>query len=96
MKRLLLILWRTSRADLHLAWFALKHPDRPAWLLPSLIVLGLYAISPLSYAVPLVGVVDDLVVVPMLLHALLKLLPESIRLYANQRVPVRATQRRYK
>lgn len=79
MKRLFLILWRTSRTDLRLAWFALRHPARPAWLLPALGLLGLYAISPLSYAVPLLGVVDDLVVVPLALHALLKLLPEPIR-----------------
>lgn len=80
MKRLLLILWRTSRADLRLAWFALKHPARPAWLLPCLCLLGLYALSPFSYVVPLVGVVDDLVVVPLALHALLSLLPAPIRL----------------
>lgn len=79
MKRLLLILWRTSRADLRLAWFALRHPARPGWLLPALILLGLYAISPLSYAVPLLGAIDDMVVVPLALHALLKLLPEPIR-----------------
>lgn len=82
MKRLLLILWRMSRADMRLAWFALRHPARPAWLLPALALLGLYALSPLSYAVPLLGAVDDLVVVPMVLHALLKLLPEPIRVSA--------------
>jgi uncharacterized membrane protein YkvA (DUF1232 family) len=80
MKRLLLILWRTSRTDLRLAWFALRHPGRPGWLLPALIVLGLYAISPLSYAVPVLGAIDDLVVVPLLLHGLLKLLPDPIRM----------------
>ena len=80
MKRLLLILWRTSRADLRLAWFALRHPARPIWLLPALALLGLYALSPLSYAVPLLGAVDDLVVVPLLLHGLLMLLPAPIRM----------------
>lgn len=78
MKRLLLILWRMSRTDLRLAWLALRHPGRPVWLLPALVLLGLYAVSPFSYAVPLLGAVDDLVVVPLLLHGLLKLLPESI------------------
>lgn len=82
MKRLMLILWRTSRADLRLAWYALRHPARPVWLLPALVLLGLYAISPLSYAVPLLGAIDDLVVVPLALHALLKLLPEPIRVVA--------------
>jgi len=85
MKRLLLILWRTSKIDLRLAWFALRHPARPVWLLPALGLLGLYAISPFSYVVPLLGVVDDLVVVPLALHALLKLLPEPIRVGAGRR-----------
>ncbi|TCS37385.1 hypothetical protein EDC30_104188 [Paucimonas lemoignei] len=83
MKRLLMILWRTSRTDLRLAWYALRHPSRPAWLLPALIGLGLYALSPLSYAIPLLGAVDDLVVVPLLLHGLLKLLPDPIRMYQH-------------
>ncbi len=85
MKRLLLVLWRTSRADLRLAWYALRHPSRPAWLLPGLCLLGLYAVSPVSYVVPLLGVVDDLVVVPLALHALLKLLPEPIRVSSYRR-----------
>jgi uncharacterized membrane protein YkvA (DUF1232 family) len=80
MKRFLLIMWRTSKADLRLAWFALRHPARPVWLLPALILLGLYAISPVSYVVPLLGAIDDMVVVPLALHALLKLLPEPIRM----------------
>ncbi len=87
MKRLMLILWRTSKVDLRLAWFALRHPARPAWLFPALVVLGLYAISPFSYVVPALGVVDDLVVVPLLLHALLKLLPEPIRASGSRGYP---------
>ncbi len=79
MKRLFLILWRTSRADLRLAWFALRHPARPGWLLPALVLLALYAIAPFSYVVPVLGVVDDLVIVPLALHTLLKLLPAPIR-----------------
>lgn len=85
MKRLWLILWRTSRADLRLAWFALRHPERPAWLLPGLCLLGLYAVSPFSYVVPLLGAIDDLVVVPMLLHGLMKLLPEQIQRHGKRR-----------
>lgn len=88
MKRLLLILWRTSKVDLRLAWFALRHPARPIWLLPALGLLALYAISPFSYVVPLLGVVDDLVVVPLALHALLKLLPEPIRVGEGRRSSV--------
>lgn len=79
MKRLAFILWRTSKRDLRLAWFALRHPARPVWLIPALALLAIYSVSPLSYAIPPLGVVDDLVVVPMALHLLLKLLPPQVR-----------------
>lgn len=79
MKRLALILWRMSKTDLRMLWFALRHPHKPAWLIPATVLLALYAISPLSYAVPFVGLADDLVVVPMLLHFLIKMLPDSLR-----------------
>jgi uncharacterized membrane protein YkvA (DUF1232 family) len=78
MKRLFLVLWRISKADLRLLWFALKHHDRPVWLLPASIALGLYAIAPFNLAIPVLGVVDDLVLVPLVLHTLLKLLPPHV------------------
>ena len=79
MKRMLLLLWRMSKADLTLLWFAIKHPARPGWLLPSTVALALYALSPLNFVFPLLGVVDDMVLVPLALHGLLKLLPASIQ-----------------
>ena len=79
MKRLVLVMWRMSKADLALLWFAIKHPARPVWLLPSTILLALYALSPLNFAIPLLGIVDDMVLVPLALHGLLKLLPPHIR-----------------
>lgn len=79
MKRLLLILFRVSRADLRLAWFALRHPARPVWLLPALLLLGVYALSPHSYVVPPLGLIDDLVIVPLALHFLMTLLPPQLR-----------------
>jgi uncharacterized membrane protein YkvA (DUF1232 family) len=78
MKRLLLILWRMSRTDLRLLWFALRHRDRPVWLLPVTLILGLYAIAPFNLAVPVLGVVDDMVLLPLVLHYLLRLLPPHI------------------
>jgi uncharacterized membrane protein YkvA (DUF1232 family) len=78
MKRLLLILWRMSRTDLRLLWFALRHRDRPAWLLPVTLILGLYAIAPFNLAVPVLGVVDDMVLLPLVLHYVLRLLPPHI------------------
>jgi len=40
-------------------WFALRHPHRPVWLLPAVLVLGFYALEPFNFLVPLIGVVDD-------------------------------------
>ena len=68
-----------SKADLRMLWFALKHPTRPGWLLPAASALGLYAIAPWNIAIPALGIVDDLVLVPLMLHALLKLLPAHVR-----------------
>ena len=75
----LLRLWRMVGKDLHLLWFALVHPRRPSWLVPALVLLALYALDPLNFALPFVGAVDDVVIIPMLLHLLLRLLPEHIR-----------------
>lgn len=72
-------LWRLSGRDLRLLWFALRHPGRPIWLLPALAAIGLYALEPLNFALPLVGIIDDLVLVPLLLHALVKFLPPTVR-----------------
>lgn len=75
----LLRLWRLVAGDLRLLWFALRHPDRPPWLWPVAVALGLYALDPVNFALPLAGIVDDLVLVPLLLHLVVKLLPTGIR-----------------
>ena len=80
----LLRLWRLAGSDLGLLWYALKHPARPLWLIPGLVVLGAYAVEPANFAIPLLGAVDDLILVPLLLHALARLLPAEIR-YAFER-----------
>jgi uncharacterized membrane protein YkvA (DUF1232 family) len=72
-------LWRLAGRDLSLLWYALRHPERPLWLLPATLLLGLYALEPANFALPLLGVVDDLVLVPLLLHGLMQLLPAGIR-----------------
>jgi uncharacterized membrane protein YkvA (DUF1232 family) len=77
--RRLLLLWRVGRNDLRLLWFALRHPARPLWLLPVTALLALFALEPANFAIPLLGAVDDLVLLPMILHALLALLPPGVR-----------------
>jgi uncharacterized membrane protein YkvA (DUF1232 family) len=66
-------LWRMSRNDLRLVWLALRHPNRPTWLLPAALALGFFALEPLNFAIPVLGVIDDLFLLPLLLHGLAKI-----------------------
>jgi uncharacterized membrane protein YkvA (DUF1232 family) len=75
----LLRLWRLARADLGLLLYALRHPSRPVWLWPAALLLVLYAIDPFNFLVPLLGIVDDVILLPIILHLTLSLLPGEIR-----------------
>lgn len=93
MKRIF-ALWRlVTGQDLRLLWFAIRHENRPAWLLPGLAVLALFAVEPLNFALPVVGVVDELLLVPFVLHTMVKLLPVHV-LDGFQRVYVGRRSRR--
>lgn len=84
----LLRLWRLGGQDLRFLWFALRHAERPAWLWPTAIFLAVYALEPFNFVLPVVGFVDDFVLLPLVLHAMLKLLPFGIRAeFDRRRVP---------
>ena len=76
----LMRLWRLAAGDLKILWFALRHTHRPIWLWPAAIVLGLYALEPLNFALPALGVVDDFILLPLALHVLVRFLPLGIRI----------------
>ncbi|CAH0144737.1 hypothetical protein SRABI118_00374 [Massilia sp. Bi118] len=79
MKRLF-ALWRmVAGQDLRLLWFAVRHEQRPPWLLPALAGLALFAIEPANFALPMLGAVDEFVLVPLALHGLVKMLPLQVR-----------------
>jgi len=76
------------RRDGRLFWFALRHPDAPRWLKPAAFGLVLYAISPLDLIpdfIPGVGLVDDVVLIPLAVHLILKCLPPHILRQAQAR-----------
>jgi uncharacterized membrane protein YkvA (DUF1232 family) len=73
-------LWRMSRSDIRVLWFALRHPNRPTWLLPATLGLGFFAFEPFNFAIPLLGVVDDLFILPLLLHGLVKIAEHAMML----------------
>jgi uncharacterized membrane protein YkvA (DUF1232 family) len=77
-----------ARQDLRVLWFALRHRRRPAWLWPAVGLLALYALDPFNFAMPALGMVDDLIILPLALHLLVKLLPLDILAgFARQSVP---------
>jgi uncharacterized membrane protein YkvA (DUF1232 family) len=84
--RRLFRLWRLSGRDLRVLWYALRQRDRPSWLLPAAFLLLFFAIEPLNLAFPLLGVVDDFVLLPLLLRGLVSLVEPSLRAKRDDRV----------
>lgn len=75
------LLWTLVRGDARQLWFALRHPAAPGWLKLGTALIALYLLSPIDLipeALPLIGVVDDLVLVPLAIRWLLKLLPPEV------------------
>ncbi len=78
----LLALYGIVRKDLRILWFALRHPDRPPWLLPAVAGLLVYLVSPIDLipdALPVIGIVDDLVLVPLVVGWLVSRLPPHLK-----------------
>lgn len=70
------------RNDARVLWHALRHPQSPAWLKLGAVGLVAYALSPIDLlpdALPLLGVVDDVVLIPMALAFMLRKLPARVR-----------------
>jgi len=82
------ILWTVLRGDARQLWFALRHPQAPGWLKLGTALIALYLISPVDLipdVLPVIGVLDDLVLVPLAIRWLLKGLPPEIARAAAQR-----------
>lgn len=76
------LLWSVIRGDARLLWFALRHPLAPRWLMPAVAGVALYLLSPLDLlpeTLPVLGVVDDLVLVPLALSFIVQRLPAALR-----------------
>jgi uncharacterized membrane protein YkvA (DUF1232 family) len=83
------VLWRLVRGDARRLWFALRHPAAPTWLKVGTALLVLYLLSPVDLlpdTIPLLGVVDDLVLISLAIRWMLSRLPAHIREEADRRV----------
>jgi uncharacterized membrane protein YkvA (DUF1232 family) len=77
----LTLLWVVLRGDARQLWFALRHPSAPGWLKLGTALIALYLFSPIDLlpdVLPIVGFVDDLVLVPLAIRWLIKRLPPDI------------------
>src|SRR5262245_53822529 len=88
---------RRLKAETMMLWFCCKHPDTPlaAKLLATLVVA--YALSPIDLIpdfIPVLGYLDDVILVPLGIYLTLKLVPQHVvdecRAQANDWI---ATQR---
>lgn len=70
------------KGDARLLWRALRHPLAPGWLKLGVAGIVLYLLSPIDLipdVLPVLGVADDLVLVPLAVAFLLRRLPARIR-----------------
>lgn len=80
--------WALFRGDARELWWALRHPQAPAWLKLGTALVVLYVLSPIDLipdAIPFLGVMDDIILVPMAIRFLLKRLPPHIAAAAAER-----------
>lgn len=74
-------LWTVVRSDARSLWIAVRHPAAPTWLKVGTALIVLYVVSPIDLipdALPVIGLVDDLVIVPLAIRWLLSLLPPEL------------------
>ena len=79
-KRLALI-WSVIRRDGRQLWSALRHPAAPGWLKFGAAMIVVYVVSPVDIIpdfIPVLGVMDDIVLVPLAIRFLLDRLPPHI------------------
>jgi|HubBroStandDraft_5_1064220.scaffolds.fasta_scaffold396960_2 uncharacterized membrane protein YkvA (DUF1232 family) len=84
--RRLFRLWQLGGRDLRLLLTVLRRSDRPRWLAPALLLLLIFALEPLNFALPALGIVDDFLLLPLLLRALAISASHAVRAKNDDRV----------
>jgi uncharacterized membrane protein YkvA (DUF1232 family) len=71
----------TLKREVMTLWFALQHPDTPWYARALCAVVTAYALSPVDLIpdfIPVLGYLDDLLIVPAGVWLLLKLIPAAV------------------
>ncbi|MCZ4060693.1 YkvA family protein [Pantoea sp. LMR881] len=81
--------WATLiKKDIFVLWFAFRDPRTPWWIKLATVGLAGYGISPVDMipdVIPVMGLLDDAVIIPFGVMALLRLLPRQIRISSTER-----------
>ena len=76
------VLWTVVRGDAVLLWRAVCHPRAPRWVKLGAAGIVLYLFSPIDLIpdlIPVFGVMDDIILIPLAIRWLLRRLPGDIR-----------------
>jgi uncharacterized membrane protein YkvA (DUF1232 family) len=91
------LLWSVVKGDARLLWLALRHPQAPGWLKLGAVGIALYLLSPVDLipdVLPIIGLMDDVVIVPLAIRWLYGRLPQALRDEIEGRTPAASTPRR--
>lgn len=72
---------RRLKRDVVMIWFARRHPDTPLMAKVLCIVAVLYALSPIDLVpdfIPVLGYLDDVLLLPALIWLVIRLLPPDV------------------
>lgn len=75
------------RREAVMLWYAFRDRRTPFYLKAASLFTGLYLLSPIDlipFPVPVLGVVDDLVIVPLLVGFIARRLPQGVRAEAGE------------
>jgi len=86
---------RTLRIEAHAVWLTARHPDTP-WLARMFgMIIAAYALSPIDLIpdfIPILGLLDDAVLIPLGIWLFLKMVPKDV--HAQHKATAKAASQR--
>ncbi|WLS80232.1 YkvA family protein [Erwinia pyri] len=82
---------RLIKKDVLTLWFACRDPRTPLWLKVLAGALVAYAFSPIDLIpdfIPIIGLLDDAIIVPLGVMLLLRLLPKEVKKSSQARAEI--------
>lgn len=93
----LLVRFATFRTELATLWRAFMAPETPWHLRALMLLVPAYLLSPIDLIpdlVPILGWVDDLIVVPTLVSWIVRMIPQPVRIRPDGSKEIDGTYRR--